>query len=134
MKFCKNLFRVVELSDPEWGPYWMNYKFLKKKINDIVLEQGGRKMDTERNQEVKDPQQLSKSASEVEFFQVLKCELKKTSDFFGLSEQLYRIRHQRIQESYNLLKDCEVHTHAHAAFVHTFYIFKASTFRISNLL
>lgn len=32
MKFGKNIGRVVELSDPEWSPFWMNYKFLKKKV------------------------------------------------------------------------------------------------------
>lgn len=31
MKFGKNIARVVELSDPEWSPFWINYKFLKKK-------------------------------------------------------------------------------------------------------
>ena len=29
MKFCKNLQRVVDISDPEWAPYWTNYKMLK---------------------------------------------------------------------------------------------------------
>ena len=108
MKFCKNLFRVVELSDPEWGPYWINYKFLKKKINDIVLEQGGAKGRICGELERKDPNQLSKSASEIEFFRVLKYELKKTSDFFAMSEQLYKVRHKRVLESYQLLKDSEV--------------------------
>lgn len=32
MKFGKNIGRVVELSDPEWSPFWVNYKFLKKKV------------------------------------------------------------------------------------------------------
>lgn len=29
MKFCKNLQKVVELSDQDWAPYWTNYKLLK---------------------------------------------------------------------------------------------------------
>mmetsp|Transcript_3498 Transcript_3498/g.6621 ORF Transcript_3498/g.6621 Transcript_3498/m.6621 type:complete len:109 (-) Transcript_3498:1607-1933(-) len=29
MKFCKNLQQIVEISDPEWAPYWTNYKMLK---------------------------------------------------------------------------------------------------------
>jgi len=29
MKFGKNLLRVAEISDPEWVPYWVNYKALK---------------------------------------------------------------------------------------------------------
>jgi len=30
MKFCKNLQRIVDISDPAWAPYWTNYKMLKK--------------------------------------------------------------------------------------------------------
>lgn len=37
MKFGKNIGRVVELSDPEWSPFWINYKFLKKKVKVCVL-------------------------------------------------------------------------------------------------
>ena len=40
MKFGKNIGRVVELSDPEWSPFWINYKFLKKKAK--VSERGQR--------------------------------------------------------------------------------------------
>ena len=29
MKFCKNLQQIVEISDPEWAPYWTNYRMLK---------------------------------------------------------------------------------------------------------
>ena len=27
--FCKNLQQIVEIADPEWAPYWTNYKMLK---------------------------------------------------------------------------------------------------------
>ena len=101
MKFGKNLLRVVELSDPEWGPFWMNYKWLKKKINDIVLEQGGKRAESSDC----NPQMLSKSVSEVEFFRVLKSELQKTSDFFRASEQLYRVRQSRVNEAYAMLRE-----------------------------
>lgn len=37
MKFGKNIGRVVELSDPEWSPFWINYKFLKKKVKVCIL-------------------------------------------------------------------------------------------------
>ena len=84
----------------------MNYKFLKKKINDIVLEQGGKCNDIPGERDC-NPQMLSKSASEVEFFKVLKYELKKASEFFSSSEQLYRIRNKRVLESYQLLRDTE---------------------------
>jgi hypothetical protein len=34
MKFCKNLQQVVDISDPEWAPYWPNYKMLKVRDSD----------------------------------------------------------------------------------------------------
>jgi hypothetical protein len=35
MKFCKNLQQVVDISDPEWAPYWTNYKMMKKLIKEL---------------------------------------------------------------------------------------------------
>jgi hypothetical protein len=29
MKFGKELQKVIEMSDPDWAPYWPNYKVLK---------------------------------------------------------------------------------------------------------
>eukprot|EP00934_Nitzschia_sp_Nitz4_P003330 Nitzschia sp. Nitz4//scaffold211_size37880//27397//28446//NITZ4_007712-RA/size37880-augustus-gene-0.62-mRNA-1//-1//CDS//3329541997//3320//frame0 len=37
MKFCKNLQRVADLSNPEWSPYWTDYKRLKKIIKTLTL-------------------------------------------------------------------------------------------------
>ena len=37
MKFCKNLQRLAAISDPEWAPYWPNYRMLKKLINDLPI-------------------------------------------------------------------------------------------------
>jgi hypothetical protein len=36
MKFCKNLQKVADISDPEWAPYWTNYKMLKVSKEVIV--------------------------------------------------------------------------------------------------
>ena len=91
MKFGKNLIRVVELSDPEWGPFWINYKFMKKKINEIITNQGGMRLSDIGL--ASDPQEISKSAAEVEFFRSLRSELKKTSNFFASAEELYRLRY-----------------------------------------
>ena len=104
MKFGKSLARVVDLSDPEWGPFWMNYKFLKKKINDIVSEQGGSREGT-RPRNDSNPESLSNSASEVEFFRVLKSEMEKTAEFFASLESVYRMRHQRVLESSRMLQE-----------------------------
>jgi hypothetical protein len=46
------------------------------------------------------PLEIAKSKAEVEFFMLLRRELKKTSDFFSKSEQEYKIRWERIWESY----------------------------------
>jgi SPX domain protein involved in polyphosphate accumulation len=35
MKFCKNLRRLALISDPEWAPYYCNYKKLKKLLKHI---------------------------------------------------------------------------------------------------
>mmetsp|Transcript_52263 Transcript_52263/g.79339 ORF Transcript_52263/g.79339 Transcript_52263/m.79339 type:complete len:376 (+) Transcript_52263:67-1194(+) len=35
MKFCKNLQKVADISEPEWAPYWPNYKMLKKLIKEL---------------------------------------------------------------------------------------------------
>lgn len=107
MKFGKSLFQVIELSDPEWGPYWINYKYLKKKINDIVLEQ--EKQSSTLTIQLNDgnilKQQLAKSTAEVEFFKLLKKELKKTSDFFNTSESICKIRRERLWGGLAMLKN-----------------------------
>lgn len=78
----------------------MNYKHMKKLINEIVEENGGAKVSVSSSS---NPVILSKSAKEVEFFQSLKEELKKLSDFFATTENLYRIRHTRISDGYERL-------------------------------
>jgi hypothetical protein len=32
MKFCKNLQKVIDMADPAWAPYWLNYKLLKVRL------------------------------------------------------------------------------------------------------
>jgi SPX domain protein involved in polyphosphate accumulation len=117
MKFGKSLFQVIELSDPEWGPYWINYKYLKKKINEIILEQ--QEAANTQKQVIESPsstssgsadgkkilqQRLAKSTAEVEFFKLLRKELKKTSDFFSTSEMLCKVRKERLWNGLEMLK------------------------------
>jgi SPX domain protein involved in polyphosphate accumulation len=56
----------------------------------------------------RNPGVLSKSACEVEFFRLLRSELKKASDFFASTEQIYRIRKERIWTAFAMLEDVEV--------------------------
>jgi len=44
MKFCKNLQQIVEIADPEWAPYWTNYKMLK--VCAMVYEYGIKTVET----------------------------------------------------------------------------------------
>lgn len=102
MKFGKNLASVIEFSDPEWSPYWMNYKFLKKKINDIVDEDGFEKKASEG--EVSDATGLKKSNAEIEFFKLLRRELQKANEFFKAEEALFKIRRQRVMDAFLILQ------------------------------
>lgn len=88
--------------------YWINYKFLKKKIKGIVEANGGQKHEAGNLPPSSQPQALSSSTLEVEFFKLLRKELKKTSDFFDQAQQEFRIRWERIWESYQMLQEKEV--------------------------
>jgi hypothetical protein len=116
MKFGKNLLRVIELSDAEWGPYWMDYKLLKKKINEIVEETNKANnidgiTDTSSDSSSRN---IANNKSEVEFFRLLRKELKKTSDFYSSAEDIYKIREKRTARA----KKCpRLHTHTP---VHTY--------------
>jgi len=83
--------------------YWINYKYLKKKINEIVQAHGGNKVidPTNANQTAA----IARSSLEIEFFKLLRHELKKSSNFFMQAEQEYQIRWDRICDSYSMLKE-----------------------------
>jgi hypothetical protein len=116
MKFGRNLKKIVALSDPEWGPFWMNYNHLKRKIKrEIAAHQGGSSSSSSSggNDEVEvvdgvNPQdvigRLLKSSAEVEFFRLLREELKKTDDFYKSAEEIFKIRLQRVRAAFEMLK------------------------------
>ena len=126
MKFGRNLKTIVALSDPEWGPYWMNYNYLKRKIKREITtssnssssssssssnSSSSNSSSTSNDNGEKDdgnPQividQLLKSSAEVEFFRMLRDELKKTGDFYQQAEEIFRIRHQRVHAAFEMLK------------------------------
>ena len=51
---------------------------------------------------------ISKFPTEVEFFRLLKTEVKKTSDFFTDMEKMYSIRKGIVWGSFNMLKENRV--------------------------
>ena len=107
MKFGKNLLRVIELSDAEWGPYWMNYKFLKKKINAIVTESNKANLNNTIYCTSSDSpsRNIANNKSEVEFFGLIRKELKKASEFYSSAEQIYKIREKRVWSGMDMLKE-----------------------------
>ena len=38
MKFCRNLQRIIDIADPEWAPYWTNYKILKGEPVNLIQD------------------------------------------------------------------------------------------------
>lgn len=52
MKFCRNLQRVIDISDPEWAPYWTNYKMLKKFLKALVPPDNNTNDDSKDNSDV----------------------------------------------------------------------------------
>ncbi|KAJ1390477.1 hypothetical protein B484DRAFT_425646, partial [Ochromonadaceae sp. CCMP2298] len=81
----------------------MNYKFLKKKISGIVEGCEGVKITDQVL--ARHPGVISKSPCEVEFFRLLKSEVKKAADFFENTERMYAIRKDRIWGAFDMLLD-----------------------------
>ncbi len=50
------------------------------------------------------PLEIAKSKSEIEFFLLIRKELKKASDFFSTAEKEFDVRWNRIDESYEMLQ------------------------------
>jgi len=122
MKFGKNILYVSEKSNPEWSPYWIDYKSLKKKIKGIAEAKQSSSSSSLSLSPLKeklppspsttaeitsDPSIVSSSSLEVDFFRHLRQELKKCCDFFNKCECLYHTSHKRIKESYDFLKKDE---------------------------
>lgn len=98
------MLSVIEVSDPEWGPFWLNYKALKKKLKVIKLSHGFQAQRSLQDR-TPTPNILWKSTNEVEFFRYLQKELEKTNAFFNTTEQIYRLRHEVISEGFARLRD-----------------------------
>jgi len=117
MKFSKNLQQVVDKSDPEWIPYWANYKMMKKiikrlkqaelrtKSNNIsVQDKATITLDStlpSKRSRLDDPCLVS---LERTFFKVVNAELRKAIHFFGRAVQEFRIREERVREGILIMK------------------------------
>mmetsp|Transcript_545 Transcript_545/g.1446 ORF Transcript_545/g.1446 Transcript_545/m.1446 type:complete len:378 (-) Transcript_545:435-1568(-) len=126
MKFGHDLARVVSVSDPEWAPFFIQYKFLKKCINAIhnnvhrgcqqdsleelpdgVSASMSEAMGCGNSNDRSIPGQvatIAQSKSEVDFFRALRVELRKSGHFFKTTEQMLEIRRERISEALQQLR------------------------------
>jgi len=110
MKFCKNLQEVVNMSDPEWAPYWLNYKALKK----IIKELSGSDSSDDNNATTPSSPRLPRPRSqskadlttkpgEQTFFEHIRSEFQKCVNFFDSITREYAIRYLRLQTSWEFI-------------------------------
>ncbi|TMW60702.1 hypothetical protein Poli38472_000744 [Pythium oligandrum] len=93
MKFGKGIMGELLASNPEWAPFWLNYKQLKKRIKSVAKVPRHPGM-TERD--------IAECELEVAFFKDLQSELKKISMFFSSEEKRCVFRFQQLR---SVLKD-----------------------------
>lgn len=92
MKFGKTLKRISSSCDPEWSPYWLDYKGLKSKINrlhEVSPEQLLGKKLTKRK--------LCQDELETDFFYELHWTLQRTAEFYDSEMKALMIRYRRLQ-------------------------------------
>lgn len=96
----------------------MNYKVLKRKIKEIVESRGGAVLpdvattttapssssSSSAAAVASNPREIAKSAAEVEFFRVVRAELRKTTEFFASTEKIFHIRYQRVRDGLTMLQ------------------------------
>lgn len=106
MKYRRQLSSAVEMYDPEWSPFWLSYKTLKKKLTLCAKEvcdpaEEGLVIEL-RKKHTKD--QIKRFPSEVLFFRVMKQELCKCSKFYLSDEAQLSARLERLREGYQVVK------------------------------
>ncbi|POM63704.1 Ankyrin repeat protein nuc-2 [Phytophthora palmivora] len=97
MKFGKGLLQEILQSNPEWAPFWLNYKILKKRIKAV----------TRAAHHAANQRDISESELEVAFFRDLQTELKKISLFYAAEEKRCSFRYQQLRSVLKTLKKRE---------------------------
>jgi SPX domain protein involved in polyphosphate accumulation len=86
----------MDICDPEWGPFFMNYKWLKKQLHIVANE-------LESLRDAKG-ETVSRSDVEKEFFRGIMTEMRRVSDFFESTEKSCLIRRARIITGIEVLR------------------------------
>ncbi|KAL4095908.1 hypothetical protein PRIC1_009275 [Phytophthora ramorum] len=97
MKFGKGLLQEILQSNPEWAPFWLNYKILKKRIKAV----------TRAAHHAANQRDISESELEVAFFRDLQVELKKISLFYAAEEKRCSFRYHQLRSVLKTLKKRE---------------------------
>ncbi|KAG6609828.1 SPX domain-containing protein 1 [Phytophthora cinnamomi] len=97
MKFGKGLLQEILQSNPEWAPFWLNYKILKKRIKAV----------TRAAHHAANQRDISESELEVAFFRDLQAELKKISLFYAAEEKRCSFRYHQLRSVLKTLKKRE---------------------------
>ncbi|KAF4318649.1 hypothetical protein BBO99_00001458 [Phytophthora kernoviae] len=97
MKFGKGLLHEILQSNPEWAPFWLNYKNLKKRIKAV----------TRAAHHAANQRDISESELEVAFFRDLQAELKKISLFYAAEEKRCSFRYHQLRSVLKTLKKQE---------------------------
>jgi len=105
MKFCKHLNRIIDISNPEWSPFWMKYKLMKTLIKSLPV------VVMDDSIEMNDYVAIRKNPNEVKFFKQLHDEVRKVSSFFAQAKAELEIRYNRIKVGWEILSRCESKSH-----------------------
>jgi len=111
MKFGKNLCRVVDAADPEWAPFWLNYKVLKENLKSMSSSKDETtdfetRVEDKGEKDEKEPKMKDVSTnreSEVFFFGLVRAELRKCAEFYKSAVEQLRVRSARVEEGLSQL-------------------------------
>jgi hypothetical protein len=120
MKFGKGLLQEILQSNPEWAPFWLNYKILKKRIKAVTraAHHAASQRDictplaalsyckVYANRADITACHAAESELEVAFFRDLQVELQKISLFYAAEEKRCSFRYQQLHSVLKHLKVC----------------------------
>uniref|UniRef100_A0AAV1TFW7 SPX domain-containing protein n=1 Tax=Peronospora matthiolae TaxID=2874970 RepID=A0AAV1TFW7_9STRA len=111
MKFGKVLQQSTQMSPSAWGPYWADYKLLKKIIKDCAQIKKEEKLQGDKLVKIKikpsakeDNDSIRQSQDEMNFFRTLRVEIKKIADFFIQEQAKHTSQVAAIDTSFQQLK------------------------------
>lgn len=123
MKFGKSLLRESVQGNPEWAPFWLDYKHLKMRIKAVI-----RAAHHATNQ-----RDISDSKLEVNFFRDLQVELKKISLFYAAKEKRCCVRLRQLRSLHkSLQKQSKIETFELLRLLFAFVHFYRNCIRLEN--